>query len=494
MEVGQVIAGRYELEGLAGSGGMANVYRASDRLLERRVAIKVLHDRFARDGDYVERFRREARAIARLSHPNIVTVIDLGESEGHPFIVFEYVAGETLHDLVRREGRLSVRSALAITREVAYGLAFAHEHGVVHRDVKPHNVIIDSEGTPKVTDFGIARPLDHQDGLTTSGTLLGTSDYLAPEQAAGGPVGERSDQYSLGVLLYELLTGEVPYPAESVVQAAMRHLNDPIPSVRDVRPDVPPLVDELVQRAMQKQPEDRFASTAAFVAALDTCLAPYDEDTLADLHAADLSTVAAPPTREEREPARRVRRARRRRVLPALAVLVVAAALGTVAVLLFRDGGGLSLGGDGGGSGGATSIRLRAVADHDPQGDDAEHPEAIAAVTDGNRATFWTTETYFSGFAKSGVGVVLRASTPVDGGTLVLRSDEGGYTVEIRASNRRRRGFEPISEAQAVGRRTTFELDTGSEEYRFLLIWITDLGEGTRAHVNEVTLRPPEAA
>jgi serine/threonine-protein kinase len=492
MEVGQVIAGRYELEQLAGTGGMANVYRASDRLLERRVAIKVLHDRFARDGDYVERFRREARAIARLSHPNIVTVINLGEWESHPFIVFEYVAGETLHDLLRREGSLSVRSALTITREVACGLAFAHEHGVVHRDVKPHNVLIDSEGTPKVTDFGIARPLDHQNGLTTSGTLLGTSDYLAPEQAAGGSVGERADQYSLGVLLYELLTGEVPYPAEGVVQAAIRHLNDPIPSVRDVRPDVPPLVDELIRTAMQKVPEDRFASTAAFVAALDACLAPYDEDTLSDLDGADLSTqVAAPPAREGREPARQVRRARRRRrVLPALGVLIVAAALATIAVLLVRDGGGLTPGGDGGGAGGATSIRLQAVADHDPQGDDAEHPEAVAAATDGNTATYWTTETYFSGFAKSGVGVVLRASTPVNGGTLVLRSDEGGYTVEIRASNRRRRGFQPISEAQTVGRRTTFELDTGREEYRYLLIWITDLGEGSRAHVNEVTLRP----
>jgi eukaryotic-like serine/threonine-protein kinase len=491
MEIGQVIAGRYELEELAGTGGMANVYRATDRLLERRVAIKVLHERLAHDRDYVERFRREARAIARLSHPNIVTVIDLGESEGHPFIVFEYVAGETLRDLLRREGRLSVRSALTIVREVAGGIGFAHEHGVVHRDVKPHNVIVDSEGTPKVTDFGIARPLDGQEPLTTSGTLVGTSDYLAPEQAAGGRVGERSDQYALGVLLYELLTGEVPYPAESAVQAAVRHLNDPVPSVRDLRPDVPVQVDELVQRAMQKQPEDRFGSTAELVAALAVCLAPYDEDTLSDLRAPEPPAApAAPPAPGKREQAAGVRQARRRRrFLPLLAALLAAAAVATLAVLLLRNGADLTPGGGGGGAGGATSIRLRAVADHDPAGDDVEHPEAIAAATDGNPETFWTTETYFSGFAKLGVGVVFRASAPVDGGTLVVRSDEGGYTAEIRASNRRGRGFETISETQPVGSRTEFELDTAGEEYRFLLVWITELGETNRAHVNEVALR-----
>jgi eukaryotic-like serine/threonine-protein kinase len=491
VEVGQVIAGRYELEELVGTGGMANVYRASDRLLERRVAIKVLHDRLAHDRDYVERFRREARAIARLSHPNIVTVIDLGESEGHPFIVFEYVAGETLRDLLRRERRLSVRSALMIVRDVARGLAFAHEHDVVHRDVKPHNVILDSEGTPKVTDFGIARPLEGQERLTTSGTLVGTSDYLAPEQATGGPVSERSDQYSLGALLYELLTGKVPYPADSPVQAAVRHLNDPVPSVCEVRPDVPPQVDGLVQKAMQKQSEDRFESTAAFVAALDACLAPYEEDTLSDLTGHDLSSQAvAPPAREDRARNRPVRTTRgRRRVLRVLAAVLAAAALATLAVLLLRDGGDLSLGGDGGGAGGATPVRLRALADHDPAGDDAEHPESIAATTDGNRATFWTTETYFSGFDKRGVGIVLRASTPVSGGTLVVRSDEGGYTAEIRASNRRGQDFQPISKSRTVGGRTEFELDTGGEEYRFLLVWITELGESNRAHVNEVSLR-----
>jgi tRNA A-37 threonylcarbamoyl transferase component Bud32 len=494
VKVGQLIAERYELEELAGTGGMSNVYRAYDQLLERRVAIKVLHERYSHDTEYVERFRREAKAIARLSHPNILTVIDRGEWEHHQFIVFEYVDGDTLKDLVAREGPLPVRDALVLVCEIGRGLAFAHEHGVVHRDVKPHNVIIDREGTPKVTDFGIARSLDRENGLTTTGTLLGTSDYLAPEQAAGRRVSERSDQYSLGVLLYELLTGEVPYPAESPVGAAMRHLNDPIPSVRDARPDVPPEVDELVGRAMQKEPEDRFASTAAFLTALDACLAPYDEDTLSDLWADGGSTaIVSPPVREEPvvrgRDAPPARRKRRRPLWPLLIALVVVAGAAIAAVLVFRDGGGLSIGPGEQPSDGAASIRLRAAGDHDPEGDGVEHPEAVDAATDGDPLTYWTTETYGS-FDKPGVGIVLRASAPVGGGTLVVRAgDDSGYTAEIRASNRRDGGFETISEGQAVSRRTTFELDTGGEEYRFLLVWITELGPNGRAHVNEVALR-----
>jgi serine/threonine-protein kinase len=464
---------------------MANVYRAYDRLLERRVAIKVLHERYSHDTEYVERFRHEAMAIARLSHPNIVTVIDRGEWEQHQYIVFEYVEGETLKELVERAGPLSVRDALVLVREIARGLAFAHGSGVVHRDVKPHNVLIDEEGTPKVTDFGIARSLDRDGGLTTTGTLLGTSHYIAPEQASGRPVSERSDQYSLGVLLYELLTGDVPYPARTLVEAAMRHVNDPVPSVRERRPDVPPAVDELVRTAMQKRPEDRFASTAAFVTALDTCLAAFDEDTLSDL------APAAPPDRSS-APARPTRRGRRWiPVVGLAAALLVLAAAGGLAYAFLRDGAGRATGpnGGGGGSGSTSEIELSAAADYDPAGDGVEHPETVAAATDGDPATYWTTEIY-SSFDKPGVGILLRAAPPVDGGTLVVRADgDAGYTAEIRASNRREGGFETVSDPRTVGGRTAFELDTGGDEYRFLLVWITELGPTGRAHVNEVSVR-----
>src|ERR671922_2796213 len=270
--IGQLIAGRYEIEELVGTGGMSSVYRARDTVLGRHVALKVLHEHFSTDEEYVERFRREARAIARLNHPNIVTVIDRGEFEGRQFIVFEHVPGENLKDLVRREGPLPVQEALALTQQVARGLAFAHEHGIVHRDVKPQNVLVDEGGSAKVTDFGIARSLEVDQDITETGAVLGTSHYLSPEQAGGAAVDERSDQYSLGVLLYELLTGEVPYPGESVMTVAMRHLRDPVPRVREKRPDVSARVDDLVGRAMAKRPEERFASTEALVGALEACL------------------------------------------------------------------------------------------------------------------------------------------------------------------------------------------------------------------------------
>src|ERR671924_507825 len=180
---GELIAGRYELEQLVGSGGMSNVFRAHDRLLERTVALKILHEHFMRDDAYVERFRREARAVAQLAHPNIVTVIDRGEQDGRQFIVFEYVDGMNLKELVEREGPLSPREAIELALQVARGLAFAHEHGLVHRDVKPQNVLLDGDGRAKVTDFGIARSLDVEHGMTQTGTVLGTSDYIAPEQA-----------------------------------------------------------------------------------------------------------------------------------------------------------------------------------------------------------------------------------------------------------------------------------------------------------------------
>src|SRR5215210_6029598 len=251
---------------------MSNVYTARDRVLERQVALKVLHEQYSDDPEYVERFRREAQAIARLSHPNIVTVIDRGEFEGRQFIVFEYVPGPTLKDVLKRESPLPVSRALALVHQAARGLAYAHENGIVHRDVKPQNVLVDRDGVAKVMDFGIARSVDREE-MTLPGTVMGTSDYISPEQASGERVDERSDQYSIGALLYELLTGDVPFPGESQVTVAMRHLHDSVPSVRERRADVSARVDALIRRAMAKEPDDRFPSTDALIAALEACMA-----------------------------------------------------------------------------------------------------------------------------------------------------------------------------------------------------------------------------
>src|SRR6476469_2099059 len=214
--LGTTLNGRYRLEARIGAGGMSTVYRAVDGTLERHVAIKLMNREVSSDSDQLERFRREARAVAQLSHPHIVGVIDAGEDEGRPYIVFEYVEGDTLKQRINEVGRLPVDESVAYAIEIARALGCAHDHGIVHRDVKPQNVLIDEEGSAKVTDFGIARSLK-DDGLTADGRVLGTTDYVSPEQALGHDVNGQSDIYSLGVVLYEMLTGDVPFRGENQV-------------------------------------------------------------------------------------------------------------------------------------------------------------------------------------------------------------------------------------------------------------------------------------
>src|SRR5688572_22334512 len=211
---------------------MASVYCAHDTLLERKVALKILHEQHTEADEYVERFQREARAAAQLSHPGIVTVIDRGEADGRQFIVFEYVDGETLKEIVQRTGPMPPRRVLELGLEVGRAIAFAHQQGLVHRDVKPQNVLITSDGRAKVADFGIARTVDAV-GVTETGTVLGTSHYVAPEQARGEHVDAQTDVYSFGVVLYELLVGAVPYEGDNFLNVAMKHVNEPVPSVLD---------------------------------------------------------------------------------------------------------------------------------------------------------------------------------------------------------------------------------------------------------------------
>ena len=475
--IGELLAGRYELQAVAGAGGMSSVYRARDTVLERTVAIKILHEHFSDDPAYVERFRREARALAQLNHPNIVTVIDRGEYEGRQFIVFEHVEGDNLKELIEREGQLPVDQALGLVHQVARGLAFAHEHGVVHRDVKPHNVLIDEDGVAKVTDFGIARSLEPADGLTETGTLLGTSEYIAPEQASGHRVDERSDQYSLAAVLYELLAGEPPYTGQNFMAVALKHLQDPVPSVRDVRPDVSPRLDAIVARALAKRPEDRFPSTDAFMAALEAARADTDSAPAPDVGLTEsipLPGPLPPPTD----------RSRRRIPLPIVLALIAVGAAALVLALVIAGGGTESLTGNGGGEGGSGSgdrVRLSAFGDFDPDGDGTEHPETVAAVTDGNAGTYWTTETY-SSFDKPGVGIVLDARNAVELSEVTVTTDTPGFTAVIEASSEPDGGFKTVSNSQTVEDQTTFDLEGGS--YRYYLLWITSLNG--RAHINEV--------
>src|ERR671919_177242 len=263
--VGMQLNGRYRLEAQIGAGGMSTVYRAFDAVLERRVAIKLMHREIATDSDQLERFRREARAVAQLSHPHIVGVIDAGEYEGRPYIVFEYVEGETLKERIRRMGRLPMDEAIAYAIEIARALGCAHSHHIVHRDVKPQNVLIDEEGSAKVTDFGIARTLD-QEGLTADGRVLGTTDYVSPEQALGHAVTGQSDLYSLGIVLFEMLTGQVPFRGESQVAVAMKHVREEIPDVQVRRPEVSAALASVVERATAKALDRRYPDAGSMIA------------------------------------------------------------------------------------------------------------------------------------------------------------------------------------------------------------------------------------
>jgi eukaryotic-like serine/threonine-protein kinase len=253
--------GRYRILRRLGSGGMANVYLAEDEELGRRVAIKILNDRHASDDSFVERFRREAKNAAGLSHPNIVSIYDRGEAEGTYYIAMEYLEGRSLKDRIVADGALPIPAAIDATRQILRALGFAHRGGVVHRDIKPHNVLLAQEGSEprfKVTDFGISRTSASQ--MTEAGSIVGTAQYLSPEQARGAPVDQRSDIYSVGIVLYELLTGTLPFTGETPLEIAMKHLSEIPKPPSALRPEVSPDLDMVVLRALAKDPADRFES------------------------------------------------------------------------------------------------------------------------------------------------------------------------------------------------------------------------------------------
>jgi eukaryotic-like serine/threonine-protein kinase len=483
--LGTTLSGRYRLESRIGSGGMSTVYRAHDETLERFVAIKLMNREVATDSDQLERFRREARAVARLSHPNIVHVIDAGEDENRPYIVLEYIDGETLKERIHRLGRLEIPEAVAYCVEVARALGAAHANHVVHRDVKPQNVLIDHEGTAKVTDFGIARTLE-EEGLTADGRVLGTTDYVSPEQALGQHVTGQSDLYSLGVVLYEMLTGELPYRGENQVAVAMQHVRETLPDVRQQRPEVSAALAAVIERATAKDLTHRYADDSEMIADLESALAL--ETNRAGSADGQVTAVldTLPPQTRRRVPFTVRHRSRSFAVLAVVAAVVAAAVV--VAIVLGGHSGPANRGGNGGGTGSLTPVQLCSSLSctnaYNPYGKGgiAQNNSAAKYVVDGSPTTAWTTDQYYSGNldGKPGVGIYVSGDSAVAARRMVVYTSTTGFNAKIEATNQTPdpyhfTGWSPVGSATDVGGVQHFTLNTGGKSYRYYLLWITSL-------------------
>jgi hypothetical protein len=512
--LGTLLGGRYRLDAQIGRGGMSTVYRAFDTVLERSVAIKLMHREIASDSDQLERFRREARSVARLNHPHIVTVIDAGEEPspesalgsapevGTPYIVLEYVEGETLKALIRRDGPLEITRAIAYAIELARALGAAHERLIVHRDVKPQNVLIGVEGSAKITDFGIARTLSEV-GLTMDGRVLGTTDYVSPEQALGQSVTGQSDLYSLGVVLYEMLTGAVPFSGETPVTVAMKHVREEVPDVQLARPEVSAATASVIDRATAKDLTQRYPDAASMLVDLEEALAI--EASRAGQATGEVTTVL----RTLPGPARRRLPWRMRHPVRWVASLALIAALVALALILAADRTHRGVAPDVDARPGVTAVPLAQTAAHDynPFGTGPENPEKDQSAVDGDPNTSWSTAHYYDGTLKkpggTGVGLYVDAAPNVVGKQIEIQTPTPGFSAQIYVANHidlslpygsstplAARGWQgPVGEDLDVHNGARIQLTLGGARYRYYLVWITKLPGGMQfASLAEITL------
>jgi serine/threonine-protein kinase len=504
--VGMCLNGRYRLDAQIGAGGMSTVFRAFDTTLERRVAVKLMHREIASDSDQLERFRREARSVAQLSHPHIVGVIDAGEEDGRPYIVLEYVEGETLKERIRRMGRLPIDEAIAYSIEIARALGAAHARQIVHRDIKPQNVLVDEEGSAKVTDFGIARSLE-EEGLTADGRVLGTTDYVSPEQALGHDVDGQSDIYSLGIVLYEMLTGDVPFHGENQVSVAMKHVREDLPDVQVMRPEVSARLAAVLDRMTDKDLAHRHPDAAALEADLEDALAAEASRTGTSTGEATAVLRTLPADARRRLPLRlRLR-------LPVLLLLAMIAVAGVAIYLIVNT----DIIGDrtqrGTGTGTTTpapgeqivSVKRTSAGDFDPLGDGEEHAEETPLAVDQDPDTAWTTESYQGGVMTKpegdapGVGLIVDAEPSVNGKRLEIQTPEPGWKMEIYGSRSPVTDEWPSENWTKLGggtvekQKQSFKLDTGDRRYRYYLVWITELPPGSdKVAITQLTLSAPK--
>jgi eukaryotic-like serine/threonine-protein kinase len=496
-QVGTLLNERYRLDAQIGAGGMSTVYRAFDTVLERQVAIKLMHREIASDSDQLERFRREARAVAQLNHPHVVGVIDAGEDSGTPYIVFEYVEGETLKDRIRRFGRLPVGEAVAYAIEVARALGAAHERKIVHRDVKPQNVLIDEEGTAKVTDFGIARSLT-EEGLTADGRVLGTTDYVSPEQALGQDVGPESDLYSLGVVLFEMLTGDVPFHGENQVSVAMKHVREELPDVQMRRPEVSSALAAVVDRATAKDLDRRYANDRELIADLEDVLA-IETARSGQATGEATAVIRTLPARARRRLPLRMRHPIRLLVALLLIGAAVAVALIVLANRTERGAQGTRNAPSVPKSSGLVPLSLKQsnAKDYDPLGDNkSEHPLQAKAVVDGEKTTSWTTETYEGNTlgSKAGVGIYVIADPPVAARAITVQTPTKGwsgaiYVAKPGAVPASITGWQKLGDIPSAKASQRVDLDTAGNRFRYYLVWITKLPPGAdKVAISEIRL------
>ncbi len=491
---GTTIGGRYRLEETIASGGMATVWRATDTVLTRPVAVKVLHAHLAADPEFVARFRREAVAAARLAHPSIVAIYDT--SDDPEAIVMELVDGRTLRDELDTRKFLPAAEAVAIASSICQALEVAHKAGIVHRDVKPANVLLSSDGQLKVADFGIAKAArsggeDDLPDLTAMGRMVGTAKYLAPEQVSGGDIDARTDVYAVGAVLYEMLCGRAPFTGDNDLAVATARLYGPPDRPRTVLRTVPPRLDEIVMKALAADPDGRHHSASALWADLQSC--PLDDQPLAPVVASDMTAVDAQPS---------FARSERSWLVPALLVSLVAVALGLAWVLI----GGSEARRDlfdlvervTPRSSGSGAVEVLAYAGppvpFDPQGDGSEREDRALFAVDGDPSTAWTTETYdsrqdFLGL-KDGVGLVLDVGEGADVRELVLTSSNEAWsaTIHVADSSGPEIGDwgDPVATVDgAASGATTVALEASG---RYVLVWITDLG-GRSFELQETVVR-----
>jgi len=502
-QAGRTLAGRYRLDALLASGGMAQVWQGTDEVLQRQVAVKLLHTHLAADATFVARFRQEAVAAARLAHPGIVAIYDTCSEDGLEAIVMELVPGQTLRERLDEAEPIDPWQAAGLAAQVADALDAAHRAGLVHRDIKPANVLLAGDGRVKVADFGIAKAVADAD-LTQPGLMVGTAKYLAPEQVRGEPIDGRTDLYSLGVVLYEMLCGRPPFQGDTDAATALMRLQKEPLRPRQVRPSVPRPLEDVVLRAMAREPEDRYPSAtelrAALLAAGATPVAESDlTSTTIEAAPGHTSAVPRPPAPTApvgrppaAEPGPTFAQTERSWLIPTAVVLLIALTLGLAGLLIGRSGagdllGGVrdAIGGDGGG-GDVVAVPVTAAQAFDPPelgGDGRENDDDAPLAIDGDPATSWRTEGYNDRditLLKEGVGLVLTLEQAVALDRLEIDSPTNGWRVRIYVADAAPGDLagwgEPVAVTEGIPAGSG-SIDLGGAEGGAVLVWIVDRGD-----------------